>query len=495
MPASKMRDAHGRTIGLAGATALAIAALCATAPTLNTFQPLLVYDHVQDELLVFVKVPEKPSAATAFNAELVSFFDSFELDLVRYHPIRGMALARLRSGSGDAALLAKATDLAARDDVVRTVEPNLIGTLLSGPNDPLFTAPYPPKQWAPQKISAPGAWALTQGKPDVVVAVIDSGIAHGLADLQGNFWVNPCEDLDHDLQPDDGGDDTNGADDPCAGGASDGYKDDFQGWNFVDGSNVLMDQTSHGSNMAGVIGGVGDNGQGIAGISWKVALMDLKVAGTLNTKSEAAIAAVDYARFHGADVINASWSIAPSPELEKAIADAGSAGIVFVAASGNDGVDVDASGAVRHFPCDSTVGTVVCVASTTEVDDREASSNYGKTSVDLGAPGEDVISTGSSGNYNSASGTSMAAPHASGVAALVRARCPEASAQDVKDRLLDGDWIKALDEKTVSERRLNAQRAVDRRCARWSCPLDWPRLLRLKMVRLWMPPSRPIVLE
>ena len=257
-----------------------------------------------------------------------------------------------------------------------------------------------PEQWALPKIEAPQAWNVTKGDAGVVVAVIDSGIASDL-DLDGQLWTNPCE-----------GGVANGSDDACAGGTGNGLVDDLHGWSFVGtGSSNLDDEFDHGTQVAGVIGAIHDNGLCIKGVAGRVSLMPLKVSGADGIGDVGRIvAALVYAVDASADIVNASWSTDWDQSLRKALQEAETAGILVVAAAGRGelppaDLDVNAS-----YPCSYGLPNVLCVAATTQTDGLEAGSSWGKHIVHLGAPGEAIYSTARAGACNTRSGTSLPRP-------------------------------------------------------------------------------------
>jgi subtilisin family serine protease len=210
------------------------------------------------------------------------------------------------------------------------------------PNDPSFT-----QQWALDNIGqyggvpgndvhAPAAWNTTTGSRSVVVAVIDSGIDLTHPDLAANVWTNPGEIAGNGLDDD-----------------HNGFVDDVHGWNFVDNNADVTDGFGHGTHVAGIIGAVGNNGVGVAGIAWQVSLMVLRVQNNLGAGSTSAvIGALNYAtmmrRDHAINVVatNNSWetSTGPSVVVANAIRAQGDAGITFVAAAGNNASDND----LRH---------------------------------------------------------------------------------------------------------------------------------------------------
>lgn len=335
---------------------------------------------------------------------------------------------------------------------VRYVEPNRVRTFnATTPNDPRFS-----EMWGLNNtgasggvddadIDAPEAWDVTTGDNSIVVAVIDSGIDYTHPDLAANMWVNPGEIAG------------NGIDDD-----GNGYIDDVNGYDFGAGDADPMDDiVGHGTHCAGTIGAVGNNGLGVVGVNWNVKLMALKIADAAGGLSSAAIIeALDYAVTMGARVSNNSYGGYWYSQAEyDAIAAAQSAGHLFVAAAGNDMNDNDTFPA---YPASYDLDNIIAVAATTSSDDIAWFSNYGATSVDLGAPGEGILSTLPTGgsqmgtDYGFSDGTSMATPHVTGAAALVLAADPTLSYATVKAALMGNvDKVAALDGLCVSGGRMN----------------------------------------
>ena len=302
-----------------------------------------------------------------------------------------------------------------RRQAVRFVEPNFVVKAARLPNDAGFG-----HQWGLRNVRAPAAWDVTTGAP-VSVAVLDTGVAYDHPDLAANIWTNAAEQQ-------------NGMDED-----GDGFADDIHGADFLDQDADPRDDDAHGSHVAGIIGARGNNSIGVTGVSWDVRIMALKFldsSGDGNTADAAA--AIDYAVDHGARVINASWS-GPrfSNALYSAIQRAGARGTLFVAAAGNEGVDSDHE---PQYPAAFDLPNVISVAASDRQDRLLEFSSYGKTSIDLAAPGEDISSTVppefDPSGYTSFSGTSMAAPFVSGAAALYLSRSPGATAAQVRDAIL-----------------------------------------------------------
>ncbi|MEB3357297.1 MAG: S8 family peptidase [Synechococcales bacterium] len=292
-------------------------------------------------------------------------------------------------------------------------------------------------------IDAPEAWEISTGA-GVVVAVIDSGVDYTHPDLAANLWVNPGEIAN------------NGIDDD-----GNGYVDDVHGYDFANNDGDPMDDNGHGTHVAGTIAAVGNNNQGIVGVAPNAQIMALKfLAADGSGSTFDAIQAVEYAVLMGADITNNSWGGgAFSRALSDAIATAGNAGQLFVAAAGNSQNNNDA---FLSFPASYSLDAVISVAASTRQDRLAAFSNFGQMTVDLAAPGDGIYSTLPGGQYGTLSGTSMAAPHVAGVAALVWAADPSLTALEVKQRILDHvDLLPALTPVTLTGGRLNAYAALN----------------------------------
>jgi len=295
-------------------------------------------------------------------------------------------------------------------------------------------------------ISATLAWAKTTGSEDVVVAVLDSGVDYTHEDLAGNMWTRPdgmAPYHDNEL----------------------GTVDDENGFNAIDNTSDPMDENGHGTHCAGIIGAEGENDLGIAGVNWKVQIMPLKFmnAGGFGTTKDA-IEAINYVidrKKAGVNVrvISASWgSTQRSRALEEVIRKAYENDILFVAAAGNASTNNDRS---PHYPSSYNVPNVISVAALDRHDQLASFSNYGPKSVAIAAPGVEILSTWLGNQYEEKSGTSMATPVVSGVAALILAEHPRMSVDELRKKLLDStDPIVALKGKTVTGGRINAAKAV-----------------------------------
>jgi subtilisin family serine protease len=332
---------------------------------------------------------------------------------------------------------------------VEFIEPNYIVTTLTEPDDPLFSDLWGLHNTG-QTGGTPGAdihateaWDISTGSNSVVVAIIDTGIDYTHPDLAANIFINTAEIPG------------NGIDDD-----GNGFVDDVRGWDFVNQDNDPMDDHFHGTHVAGTIGAVGNNGLGVVGVNWSVRLMPLKFLSSGGSGSTAdAVAAIEYATMMHVDIMSNSWGGGGfSDALRQAIQNAMDAGILFVAAAGNSSSNNDIFPA---YPASYDLDNIVSVASTTSTDNLSGFSNFGATSVDLAAPGSNILSTLPGGTYGLLSGTSMATPHVSGVLALLRARYPFATFRALKEKLLTSvDHVDALAGLMVSGGRANAARAI-----------------------------------
>ncbi|WFR55615.1 S8 family peptidase [Anaerocolumna sp. AGMB13025] len=304
------------------------------------------------------------------------------------------------------------------------------------PNDPNYSNLYGLK-----KISAPTAWDTYTGAKNVVVGVIDSGIQYTHTDLANNIWVNPGE-----IQG-------NGIDDD-----KNGYIDDIYGWNFVDNNNKPLDDNGHGTHVAGTIGAVGNNGIGVVGVNWNTQLAALKfLDADGGGYTSDAILAINYAKNKGFAVTNNSWGGGSFSQSLKDAIDSYSG--LFVAAAGNDGTNNDSR---ASYPASYTSANIIAVAATTSTDAKASYSNYGSTSVDLGAPGDAIFSTYLNNGYATASGTSMAAPHVSGAVALLKSFNPSLTSAQIKSAILSNvDKISSLNGRTVTGGRLNVAKSLN----------------------------------
>ena len=302
---------------------------------------------------------------------------------------------------------------------VEYAQPNHLNRHAIAPDDPLYR-----EQWSLEKIRWEGVQAWVGFSREVLVAIVDSGIEYDHPDLASNIWINEAE---HEGVP--------GVDDDA-----NGYVDDTRGWDFTDAptlpgigdylvrDNDPMDESGHGTHVAGIAGAVADNEIGIAGVCPNCRLMALRAGLNLSFGSlledDDVAAAIVYAADNGADVINMSWGDPRmSPLIRDVIRYAYSRGCVLIAAAGNERTE----GLFFPAELDETLA-----AGASDASDRFAYfSNFGRN-LDLLAPGVGILSTHLDGEYRTLSGTSMAAPHVAGLAGLVLSRHPDFSPEEVR---------------------------------------------------------------
>lgn len=305
-------------------------------------------------------------------------------------------------------------------------------------------------------IDAPEAWQITTGSSDVIVAVIDTGVDYDHEDLSNNIWTNDAE--------------LNGS--PGVDDDGNGYVDDIYGFDAYSDDSDPMDGDNHGSHCAGTIGAEGNNGIGIAGVAWSVRIMALRFMNADGGWTSDAVECLEYAIMmkedfgHNVRVVNASFGGAEYSRAEyDAIQAAGDADILFVAAAGNDSQDNDVH---AHYPSGYDLPNIMAVAATDRRDrllyfdaPLFTGSNWGETTVDVAAPGQAIFSCKRGDTYGYMSGTSMAAPHVSGLAALILAANPGYSWDQVNLNILfTVDPLEDLDGLVLTGGRINANSAL-----------------------------------
>jgi subtilisin family serine protease len=334
--------------------------------------------------------------------------------------------------------------LRAQRGVVYAV-PDMVIAATDLPDDPMLPALWGLSQASDVDIDAPEAWGTSTGA-GVVVAVLDSGVKPNHPDLAANLWTNPGEIG------------ANGIDDD-----GNGYVDDVWGWDFVDDDNLPDDMNGHGTHVAGTIAAVGNNGIGVIGVAPGATVLPLRI---LDVDGDGfvsdAIRALDYAWRAGARVSNHSWGFTGGQfqPIIDAIEAAGQHGHLVVAAAGNAGVSTDAT---PFYPASIDLPGILSVAAVDSAGGLATTSNWGTASVDLGAPGAGIVSTGVDPvlQYGAMSGTSMAAPHVAGVAALLLAQHPGWTGAEVRARILATVTpLASLDGRTASGGMVDAGAAV-----------------------------------
>ncbi|WP_206352485.1 S8 family peptidase, partial [Tautonia rosea] len=284
---------------------------------------------------------------------------------------------------------------------------------------------------------------MTTGNPDVIVAVIDTGIDLTHPDLVPNLWINAGE-VGSNGQDSDGN----------------SYVDDVYGWNFVNNSPNVQDDHNHGTHVSGTIGAVGNNTLGVVGVNWNVQLMTLKFLDSSGRGfTSNAIKALNYAVTMGAHVSNHSYGGGSyNTAFADAVAGARELGHIVVTAAGNSGSNNDVN---PTYPSNYVSDNLISVAATNGYDLIAGFSNYGVNTVHLGAPGVSILSSVRNGSYSYMSGTSMAAPHVTGAIALIRGLHPEWSYDQVIAKLLTTvDAVPGLKNTVKTGGRLNLGRAV-----------------------------------
>ena len=370
--------------------------------------------------------------------------------LRRYRSVESLALVRLPEGMS----VEEALKLYRRDPNVLYAEPDyIVHADITQPNDTRFSALWGLHNTgagggvADADIDAPEAWDLSQGSSSVVVGVIDTGIDYTHPDLAANMLQleADCSDgLDND---------------------GNGHIDDCFGLDTINDDTDPMDDAAHGTHVAGTIGAVGDNNRGVVGVNWTVSLLACKFLGSSGSgPTSAAIECLDYfadLKDLGVNVVatNNSWGGSP---FEQSLFDAIDAqrqhGILFIAAAGNGGADGigDDNDSTPHYPSSYYLPNLIAVAATTRSEGRSSFSNFGRRTVHLGAPGSSILSTTPGNTYTQFSGTSMATPHVTGVAALLQAENPARDWIAIKNLILAGGDTKTSMANTVTGKRLNA---------------------------------------
>jgi subtilisin family serine protease len=407
-------------------------------------------EAVPDELIVIFKKgvheQEKDAVHNAHGDQNLESLDGINGRLIKVTGNRSLAQAN--------------QEYRGHTNVVLYVQPNYIYHANIIPNDKYF-----PNLWAMQNTSQPVngkaggtsgadieatlAWDLawynnTIGTKDVVVGVVDTGVDYNHPDLAANIWSNP-------------------------GGIGLGSAG-THGYNAIRGTYDPMDDNGHGTHVSGTIGAAGGNSIGVVGVNWTTSIMGLKFLDSKGNGTTAnAIKAIDFAvkaKSKGVNVrvLNASWGGGSyDASLLAEIQMANDNGILFVAAAGNNGTDNDTS---PSYPANYSVQNVIAVAATDNNDSLASFSNYGATTVELGAPGVDIASTWPRNQYAYESGTSMATPHVTGAAALILAYQKDHYQRDLtlaqlKDAILNNvDKIPSLNVKTFTGGRLNVYKAV-----------------------------------
>ncbi|MFM2381195.1 MAG: hypothetical protein RLZZ143_3778, partial [Cyanobacteriota bacterium] len=408
-PASPSIDSSGYSTSPASS----LASVPTAAPVTSELEPAAtstLAPHVPNQLILKFK----QGIASAEVAQFKSLFGAVSTQTIK---LTGAEIWKLSGSLSVEKILAQYRS----NPIFEYIEPDYIRTLgtitpqATFPNDPSFN-----QLWGLHNTGQSGGTADADiDAPNLVIGVIDTGVDYNHQDLVGNIWTNPGEIANDGIDND-----------------GNGYIDDIRGWDFAYNDNNPSDVDGHGTHVSGTIAGKGNNGVGVTGVAWNAKIMPLKFLDDTGSGSTSnAILAINYATAKGVKITNNSWGGGGySQALYDAINAAGQAGALFIAAAGNSAQNTDTS---PSYPASYNLANIISVASTTRTDSLSSFSNYGLTSVDLGAPGSEIYSTTPNNTYATYSGTSMASPHVTGAAALLWSQNPTWTAQQVKNTLMN----------------------------------------------------------
>src|SRR5213594_5069122 len=401
--------------------------------------------HAPDTILVRFKASALPADQALVHALVGAHaYKSFKI-------VEGLQAVRIPPGMR----VKDAIEFYRRRPDVLYAEPNWIVDAQVVPSDPSFSSLWGLNNTGQSggipdaDIDAPEAWDITTGSSDVVVAVIDTGVDYNHQDLSANMFRNELDCNSNGID-----DDGNGLVDDCFG--IDTANND---------SNPMDDATpGHGTHVSGTIGAVGNNAVGVVGVNWAVRLLACKFLGATGSGTTAdAIDCLEYVKLmkdRGVNIVatNNSWGGGGfSQALFDAIEAHRARGILFIVAAGNELSNNDTT---PSYPASYSLSNILAVAATTRTDALASFSNFGRRSVHLGAPGSEILSTTPGNTYSIFSGTSMATPHVTGVAALLAAQDPTRDWRAIKNLILaGGDTLPSL-VNTITQKRLNARGAL-----------------------------------
>ncbi|MFW6064343.1 MAG: S8 family peptidase [Candidatus Natronoplasma sp.] len=387
-----------------------------------------ITEYCKNSILVQVASSSENSLRPTENEKILQNKVDNLLDFVdgrtsRLYPSFNMAEIKLPENAD----VMSSIEVLTRKDEVVNAEPNYLIETSEIPNDPGYGS-----LWAMDNIDAPKAWNTTTGSDEIVVPVIDTGIDYNHPDLKDNIWTS--EEGNH-------------------------------GYNAVNDSDDPMDDQGHGTHVAGTIGAVGNNDSGLVGVNWNVSLMGVKILDSEGSGNIGdAISGLEYVlerKKDGENIIvtsNSWWGDARSEMLYEAIEQHNEEGILFVTAAGNEGLN---NGERPSYPANYDLPNIISVAATDKNDDLARFSNYGKRSVHVGAPGVEINSTKLDGEYGHASGTSMAVPHVSGLAALLSSHNSSHDHNNLKNIILSSvDTSDSLRNRTLVDGRINAYSSI-----------------------------------
>ena len=335
----------------------------------------------------------RPSEATLKAAGLKKVEDYERGSFLVVEPEEAVSSKTVEALLEDNAVVHAAPDyIMSVSPVARTemAQPAVAGSI---PNDPLFK-----QLWGMQNIGATRVWPSFREAPNIIVAVIDTGVDYNHPDLKANMWS----------------------------------KNGRCGYDFFDDDDDPMDEQNHGTHCAGTIAGAGNNGVGVVGVSWKTKIMAMRFLGPDGGGSTSdGVKCIDWAVANGAHILSNSWAGPDtSPELAEAVTRAEQRGVLFIAAAGNSEGRGNDNDVAPYFPASHPNSNVITVAAIDANDARGSFSHYGRRTVDIGAPGVGIVSTTRNNQYDKYDGTSMAAPHVAGAAALVWGKTFSSPVQD-----------------------------------------------------------------
>jgi len=351
----------------------------------------------------------------------------------------------------------KAIEMLYRSGAVQYAEPDYkVRAIATLPNDPQFSELWGLNNTGQEfggtpdaDIDAPEAWAIRTDASQVIVAVIDTGVDYTHQDLSANMWKNPKEIPGNGIDDDDNG-----------------WVDDIHGIDTCNDDADPADDHFHGTHVSGTIGAKGNNGIGVTGVAWKAKIMALKflcedgfgfISDAIDAINYALVAKSNnnYARM----ILSNSWGGGGySQALFDTISIAKGLGVLFVAAAGNDLLNTDNS---ISYPAGYNVDNIISVGASDASDNQAWFSNYGCNSVDVFAPGESILSTMPGDGYDSLSGTSMATPHVTGIAAMAWANSPGKNWRSIKSAVMNSvDQPASMSRLSVSQGRANLHKAL-----------------------------------
>ncbi len=335
----------------------------------------------------------KPSEATLKAAGLSKIEDYEHGSFLVVEPEDAVSSKTIEALLGDDAVAHAAPDYFMSVSPVKPSEMTQPLIASSAPNDPLLS-----QLWGMQNIGATRVWPSFREAPNIIVAVIDTGVDYNHPDLKANMWS----------------------------------KNGRCGYDFYDDDDDPMDEQNHGTHCAGTIAGAGNNGVGVVGVSWKTKIMAMRFLGPDGGGSTSdGVKCIDWAVANGAHILSNSWAGPDtSPELAEAVTRAEQRGVLFIAAAGNSEGRGNDNDVAPYFPASHPNSNVITVAAIDANDARGSFSHYGRRTVDIGAPGVGIVSTTRNNQYDKYDGTSMAAPHVAGAAALVWGKTFSSPVQD-----------------------------------------------------------------